>query len=128
MSGLGGITLLFLLALSIDVPWLLFRKQYHDALFYSIQKSKLTLNYLAGFLVYVVLALALFYGALREARDWVQAGVRGAIIGFVLYLFYDLTNMATLSNYTWEMVVTDSLWGMIQGFLTSAIGFSILSA
>jgi uncharacterized membrane protein len=120
MKDIVSILKLFFILIIIDIPWLMFRQQYHDTLFYSIQKSKLSVNYLAAVLVYIVLSIALFYGSVEMSSDYLGAGKRGAIIGFIMYLFYDLTNMATISNYTWSMVVADSLWGMVLSGIAAA--------
>ncbi len=117
---------IFLALIAIDLLWLSMRQQYHDTLFYSIQKSKLQVNYLAAFLVYVVLAGSLYVGAVLDASSLQNAGLRGALIGFILYVFYDLTNMATLTNYTWEMVFTDSIWGGIVSGLACLLGYWIM--
>lgn len=116
---------IFLALIVLDLGWLSFRQQYHDTLFYSIQKSKLQVNYLAAFFVYVVLAGALYIGAVQGASNLQSAGLRGALIGFIMYVFYDLTNMATLTNYTWAMVFTDSLWGGVVSGLACLIGYYI---
>ena len=117
---------IFFALILLDLGWLSFRQQYHDTLFYSIQKSKLQVNYLAAFLVYVVLAFSLYFGAVQDASNLQNAGLRGALIGFILYVFYDLTNMATLTNYTWTMVVTDSLWGGVVSGLACLIGYWLM--
>ncbi len=116
---------IFVALIAIDLVWLSFRQQYHDTLFYSIQKSKLQVNYLAAFLVYVVLAGALYIGAVLNASSLKSAGLRGALIGFIMYVFYDLTNMATLTNYTWTMVFTDSVWGGVVSGLACLLGYYV---
>lgn len=126
MTDLFGIISLFVILLCIDIFWLMFRQQYHDTLFYSIQKSKLSVNYIAAVLVYVTLAIALFYGSVTYSRDSFEAGKRGALIGFIMYVFYDLTNMATLANYTWTMVFTDSIWGMVLSAIAATIGYKLI--
>lgn len=37
--------------------------------------------------------------------------LQGAILGFSMYGLYDLTNFATLKDYTLEMTIVDTLWG-----------------
>lgn len=58
---------------------------------------------------YLMLVFALYYFILRERR-----GVKDAfVLGFVIYMIYELTNKAIFADWTWEMVVIDGLWGGI---------------
>lgn len=43
----------------------------------------------------------------------------GALFGFFTYLTYDLTNHATLRNWTTALTVVDVAWGTLLGALTS---------
>jgi uncharacterized membrane protein len=105
------LVIILLAILSLDSIWLTLRSEYHNSLFFSIQKSPLTLNVIAGALVYIILALALFYGAVKDAKTVRDAAMNGALVGLVLYGFYDATNMATLRGWTWYMFFTDIAWG-----------------
>lgn len=73
----------------------------------------------AGFyLVYIVgiIALAIIPGL----REGAVAGAlwRGALFGFLTYATYDLTNLATLRGWSWQISVIDMTWGT---FLNSAV-------
>jgi uncharacterized membrane protein len=111
--------------LAMDAVWLTVRKQYHETLFYSIQKKPISINYAAAVLVYVLLGVALFHGAVEKAASLKQAAMCGAAIGFFLYAFYDMTNMATLGGWTWHMSITDILWGTVVSAFGAAIGHTI---
>ena len=121
MPDIPRILLLLVVLLALDAVWLTLRSDYHKSLFFSIQKSPLRLNVVAGALVYIILALALFYGAIKDAKTVRDAAARGALIGFVLYSFYDATNMATLSGWTWSMFFTDIAWGTLAGGAAAAL-------
>jgi len=45
------------------------------------------------------------------------------LTGFILYAFYDLTNYATLTNYTLEMTVTDIAWGTLVCTVGASAGY-----
>ena len=62
--------------------------------------------YLAGLVILVVL----------PAQGTVDALWRGALLGFVAYAAYDLTNQATLRDWPWTLTVADLAWGT---FLTA---------
>lgn len=112
--------------LVLDVAYLYARYNYHSTFFYSIQKSPLTVNYAAAGLVYLLLAVALYFGAYARSKSLKTAALYGAIVGFILYGFYDATNMATLANWTWEMVAVDTLWGTVAGASAVASAFALL--
>ena len=48
--------------------------------------------------------------ALREGA-WQRAAVNGAVLGFVAYATYDLTNQATLNVWSLRLTLIDLCWG-----------------
>lgn len=48
--------------------------------------------------------------ALKEAA-WTRALLNGAVLGFVAYATYDLTNQATLSVWSTRLTIIDLCWG-----------------
>jgi uncharacterized membrane protein len=52
-----------------------------------------------------------------------RAAMNGAILGFVAYATYDLTNQATLSVWSTRMTVIDILWGTVLTLSASSIGY-----
>ncbi len=51
----------------------------------------------------------------------------GALYGFLTYATYDLTNHATLRNWSLSLTVFDMIWGSILSGLTSVLTFLIIS-
>jgi uncharacterized membrane protein len=66
------------------------------ALFYVI--------YLAGVVVFAVSP------ALASGR-WLGALGHGALLGLMAYATYDLTNQATLKDWSWTVTIADLCWG-----------------
>ena len=122
-------TLLFLttavVALLIDLPYLWLRMDYHKALFANVQQSPLTVRYIPAALVYALFAVALVSVAIQPAKSLGNAARMGAIVGAVMYGFYDATNMATLRGWTWEMAIVDTLWGATAGALTASAVYAL---
>ncbi len=112
--------------LVLDAGWLTLRKQYHDTLFYAVQKSPLHVNFAAATIVYILLAVAIFHAAVETAGSLKAAVLCGAVVGFFLYAFYDATNMATLSRWTWHMFFTDIVWGTVVSAAGAAAGYTVL--
>ena len=56
-----------------------------------------------------------------EAGSIKMAAVLGALFGLVTYATYDLTNLATLKNYTLTMTVVDIIWGIVLSASVSVL-------
>ena len=52
-----------------------------------------------------------------------SAALNGALFGFFAYATYDLTNQATLRNWTTQLTVIDITWGVALGALAASAGF-----
>lgn len=46
-----------------------------------------------------------------------------ALFGFFTYATYDLTNHATLRNWTWQLTVVDTAWGTLLATIAAAAGY-----
>lgn len=60
--------------------------------------------------------------ALREG-SWTRALLNGAVLGFVAYATYDLTNQATLNVWSWKLTVVDIIWGTTLTGLSATGGY-----
>ncbi|MDV7272056.1 DUF2177 family protein [Thioclava sp. A2] len=79
------------------------------------------LAYVAGLLWFVSLP------ALRAGAP-LQALAGGMVLGLLCYGTYEMTNYATLRDWSMQQVVVDGLWGMaLTGFAAWA-GVAVLSA
>ena len=65
-------------------------------------------------LVYPVLALGITVFVLGRARTPGEALMYGALFGLLTYAVYDLTNHATLRDWTTTMTVVDVMWGAVS--------------
>ena len=69
---------------------------------------------------YVVYLLGVTFFAIApgvEKGSWLTSTVRGAVLGFVAYATYDLTNQATLVVWALRITLLDLAWGT---FVTAA--------
>jgi len=107
----------------MDMVWLTVRYSYHKKLFQNVQKSELTVRLIPAILIYIILPIAIYIYAVKNSKTASQAAMNGALIGFILYAFYDLTNYATLNGWTLEMLITDILWGTILSMVGATAGF-----
>ena len=76
------------------------------------------LFYIAG-IVYFSVAPALSGG------DWTTAMISGAILGFIAYGTYDMTNLSTLKNWSLSMSIVDVIWGTVLTSVAATAGYAI---
>lgn len=53
--------------------------------------------------------------------------IYGALFGFFTYATYDLTNQATLRNWTVQLTLVDVAWGTILGAISASISFWLVT-
>lgn len=63
--------------------------------------------------------------ALREGA-WTRAALNGAVLGFVAYATYDLTNQATLKVWSTHITVIDIAWGTFITAFGATVGGWVL--
>ncbi len=76
-------------------------------------------------LVYIVAVLGIWFFVLSKATTLSQAFLYGALMGFVMYAFYDFTNLATLKDYPWSLAIVDIIWGTILVATVTAVMFFV---
>jgi len=52
-----------------------------------------------------------------------KAVVNGALIGFLAYMTYELTNHAVIAGWPWQIVIVDIIWGTALGALVGGLGY-----
>lgn len=74
-------------------------------------------------LVYIVAVIAIWTFVLSRVSTLSDAALYGALLGFFMYGFYDLTNLATLKDYPWSLTIVDTLWGTFLVSIVTVIMF-----
>jgi uncharacterized membrane protein len=93
--------------------------------FYKSEIGKLLLanpNMVAAvafYIIYIIGVVMFVVNPALEKQSWQYAAGYGALFGLVAYATYDLTNLATLKNWSLKVVLVDMAWG---AFLTAAVG------
>lgn len=109
--------------LGIDFLWLkIIAKNFYDK---NLGGFERTVNWPAIVFVYLLIPLGIVLFVLPKTDGKTKlAPLWGAIYGLIVYGVYDLTNLATLKNWSLTMVFTDMLWGMfICGFTSYIVTF-----
>lgn len=75
---------------------------------------------------YVIFVFGLVFFAVRPgllANSGAVTLIHGALLGFVAYATYDLTNQATLKNWSWTLTIADLIWGSVLSAVSAYIGY-----
>lgn len=98
--------------------------------FYRNRIGSLLLDYpnlgIAG-LFYLVYVAGIVHFAVMPAvhgASWATALVNGALLGLVAYGTYDMTNLATLKDWSVSVSVVDMIWGTALTGLAATCGYS----
>ncbi|MGU3575316.1 DUF2177 family protein, partial [Brucellaceae bacterium C25G] len=90
----------------------------------SILLTSPHLGVAAGF--YLIYVIGIVYFAVLPAfnsNNWQLALFNGALLGLVAYGTYDMTNLATLKNWSWSLSIVDMAWGTFLTAGSAAAGY-----
>ena len=81
-------------------------------------------DFVAAVVFYLLFAIGLmaFVVLPRAPGDWQMAAAWGALFGFMTYMTYDLTNMATLRDWPLVLSLVDIAWGCVATGLAATAG------
>lgn len=111
----------------LDFIWLslmgrpFYRKELGDLMLAQPNLLVAALFYLA-----YIAGVVLLVSAPAEG-DVVKALLMGAVLGFVAYGTYDLTNLSTMRGFTPTVAVVDLIWGTCLSAVTAAGGVWLVS-
>jgi uncharacterized membrane protein len=105
----------------LDSVYLSFIKNYFDKQIYSIQGSKIKINFVGAMLCYIFLIVGLNYFIIKPKKSISDA----FLLGLIIYGVYETTNYALLSKWSILTVIIDTLWGGILFASTAYIVNSI---
>ena len=116
--------------LGIDAIWLSFAG---DRLYRPILKDILLdgFNPAPAVAFYLIFAAGLVVLAVRPGLETASlrlAAGNGALLGFFAYATYDLTNQATLRNWTTTLSLADLAWGTVLSAISAAVGYAVARA
>jgi len=81
---------------------------------------------LAALITWLLITLSLVYFAAPNMSQGVAVALaRGALMGFVIYGVYDLTNLAVLQGWTLKLTILDVLWGTFACASVNVVLFGI---
>ena len=75
---------------------------------------------------YLIFVFGLVWFSVSPAlasESWTIALVNGAVLGFVGYATYDLTNLAVMRGYPSTLAVVDLAWGTVLSAVAATVAF-----
>lgn len=80
------------------------------------------------YLIYMVGVVVFAVAPSLVTGRWTTALALGALLGLMAYATYDLTNQATLKNWSWTVTIADLCWGTFVTAISAAAGSKITSS
>jgi uncharacterized membrane protein len=114
---------------AIDLVWIgvVARDFYRRALGHLLSAQ---VNWAAAILFYLVFIAGIVFFAVRpalEAGSAARALTYGALLGFLAYATYDLTNQATMRDWPILVTVVDLAWGTVLTALVAYLSYHVSS-
>jgi uncharacterized membrane protein len=109
MNQIAELLILSIIILVVDLGFLFGMRNYFNNQIRLIQGSDMVMNYLAAGLCYLVIIGCLYKFIIMTGASVFDA----ALLGWAIYLIYELTNKALFSKWSWTTVLMDGLWGGI---------------
>ena len=127
MNYLAGYAAALVASLAADAVWLgtmakrIYRPTLGDILIPGVNLPPAIVFYVlypAGVVLFAVVP------ALRLGSP-AAAAVYGALFGMFAYATYDLSNYATLRNWTLQLTLIDVAWGMVLSAIAASAGYMV---
>ena len=103
--------------LLLDSVYLFFTKNIFGEVVAKIQRTAMQLRLSGAIVVYLLMAVGLYYFIVKPGRSTWEA----ALLGLVIYGTFDFTNYAMLKNYDLKTAIMDTAWGSLLFALTTMI-------
>lgn len=114
---------------AIDFVWL----SKMTGLFYRARMGDMLLaqpNFAVAGAFYLIYVVGIVYLAVLPALNsgnWSTALISGTILGLVAYGTYDMTNLATLKNWSVSLSLVDMAWGTFLTAVSATAGYLVVS-
>ena len=128
------IAILIVLLMLVDIPMVRYLYQTtYSGMYTKINSGTNTSTarlYIAGFIVYLLMALGLYVFVILPSVDvsFLMTIFRGALLGVILFGVYDLTNVASIPAFGIKEAAIDTIWGGTLFAIVTAVFLCINSA
>ena len=123
-----GYLLTTLVFFAIDILWLGFiaKGMYNKLLGHLMAPN---VNWTAAVVFYLIFIVGIFVFSILpgiQKESFQYALTYGVLFGFFTYATFDLTNLATLRDWPFKIVIIDIIWGMVLTGSVASSGYFIM--
>ena len=125
-----AIVLSIVLFLVLDALFIGYFMKDWQSLLLRVQGEKMEVRMMSALAVYVLMVLAWVYFVYRPYlvhKSIGKAVNTGAVLGFVIYGIFELTNFAIIKKWNMKFVLLDTFWGATLYALVSYFTLSLLN-
>lgn len=126
LAAYGGAALVFL---ALDVVWLaVIARRFYQAEVGQLLRDKV--NFVPAGIFYLVYVAGIVGFAIipaLTAQYWLWAFVSGLALGLIAYGTYDMSNLATLRDWSAKLSILDMAWGSVLTGVAALSGFWLAS-
>ncbi len=88
-------------------------------------------NWPVAIIFYLLFIVGLVIFAINPAiknNSWSYALLYGALFGFFTYMTFDLTSLAVLKDWPWQIVIIDIIWGIFLSASVATVSYFIIQS
>ncbi|MCP4524087.1 MAG: DUF2177 family protein [Candidatus Gracilibacteria bacterium] len=91
-----------------------------------VEDGKIRINLGVGLLAWFIISSMIVVFVTLQFNSYKEVALYGALLGFMSYAMYDLTNLTFLTNYSVKFTIVDIVWGTFVGMIISTVSFFVL--
>ena len=111
------ILLILFIMVALDSVYLFLTKSLFGEMVAKIQRTAIQFRVEGAVVVYLLLAIGLYYFIVKPGLSAWEA----ALLGLVIYGTFDFTNYAMFKNYDLKIAIMDTVWGSLLFALTTLV-------
>ena len=111
------ILLILFIMVALDSVYLFLTKSLFGEMVAKIQRTAIQFRLEGAVVVYLLLAIGLYYFIVKPGLSAWEA----ALLGLVIYGTFDFTNYAMFKNYDLKIAIMDTVWGSLLFALTTLV-------
>ncbi len=77
------------------------------------------------YLLFIVGLVIFVISPAIQKDSWTYALFYGAMFGFFTYMTFDLTSLAVLKDWSWQIAIIDIIWGIVLSSSVSVAAYFI---
>lgn len=122
MNSLYAFVAAFVSLISLDALWILIiaKKFYATQIGHLFREQVIWWPLVIFYLLY---SFGIVYFVINSATDLKTVILKGALLGLIAYMTYDLVNYSTFSGFTLKVMAIDLFWGVFITTIASVVGF-----